>query len=144
MATSLSSRSAVSTWLSSTHNSLFLEQPKQLFDDPSGPVPVDNLPGGSGTGDGMGGEQPPGNGLAPLWGVGFGQFDQVQGDLCRHRGRAGIAWPGDRDDPKPQPQPGLALGPTRALAQCHPTGAGQRPLPGNRGQGAATDRLRSW
>src|SRR5437867_4146402 len=44
--------------------SLFLEQPKELFDDPSRPVPVDDLPGGSGSGDDMGGEQPPRNRLA--------------------------------------------------------------------------------
>jgi hypothetical protein len=50
--------------------SVFFEQPKQLFDNPSRPVPIDDLPGGIGIGDRMGGEQPPGNGLAPLWRVG--------------------------------------------------------------------------
>src|SRR5438105_109698 len=33
--------------------SLFLEQPKQLFDDPSRPVPVDDLPSGINIGDRM-------------------------------------------------------------------------------------------
>jgi hypothetical protein len=33
--------------------SLFLKQPKQLFDDPSRPVPIDDLPGGRSTGDSM-------------------------------------------------------------------------------------------
>src|ERR1700745_2570372 len=114
MATSLSSRSAVSTWVSSRRNpfffggevkqvpgllhlavlkaqSLFLEQPKQLFDDPSCSVPIDDLPGGSGIGDRMAGEQPPSNGLAPRWRVGFGQFDQAQGDLCGQPRRTGLA-----------------------------------------------------
>jgi hypothetical protein len=35
--------------------SLFLEQPKQLFDDPSRPVPIDDLPGGVSIGDIMSG-----------------------------------------------------------------------------------------
>jgi len=61
--------------------SLFLEQPKQLFDDPSRPVPIDDLPGGVSIGDRMSGEQPPSNGLAALGWVGFGQFDQAQRDL---------------------------------------------------------------
>ena len=50
--------------------SLFLEQPKQLFDGPSRPVPIDDLPGGIRIGDGMAGEQPPGNRLARLGRVG--------------------------------------------------------------------------
>ncbi|MBV8111159.1 MAG: hypothetical protein JOZ35_14735 [Hyphomicrobiales bacterium] len=61
--------------------SLFVERPKQLFDDPSRPVPIDDLPSGISIGDSMSGEQPPSNGLAALGWVGFGQFDQAQRDL---------------------------------------------------------------
>src|SRR5438132_12255364 len=111
--------------------SLFLEQPKQLFDDPSRPVPVDDLPSGINIGDRMSGEQPPANGLAALGRVGFGQFDQAQCDLRWQLRRAGLARPSDRDDPEPQLQPSLALAPTTTLAPAPPTGAGQRPLAGN-------------
>src|SRR4029077_4429021 len=120
--------------------SLFFEQPKQLFDNPSRPIPIDDLPGGIGIGDRMGGEQPPGNRLAPLWRVGLAQFDQAQPDLLWQLRGAGIARPGDRDDPKAQLQPSLALGPTRTFAQRHPTGAGQRRLTGDLGQAAAADQ----
>src|SRR5205807_8165640 len=89
--------------------SMFLEQPKQLFDDPSRPVPVDDLPSGINIGDRMSGEQPPANGLAALGRVGFGQFDQAQCDLRWQLRRAGLARPSDRDDPEPQLQPSLAL-----------------------------------
>jgi hypothetical protein len=75
-----------------------------------------------------------------LWRVGLAQFDQAQPDLRWQLRRAGIARPGDRGDPKAPLQPSLALGPTRTLAQPHPTGAGQRPLPGDRGQAAAADQ----
>src|SRR5438876_904423 len=91
--------------------SLFFEQPKQLFDNPSRPVPADDLPSGIGIGGRMGGEQPPGNRLGPRWWVGLAQFDQAQPDLRRQPRRTGIARPGDRDDPKAQLQPSLALGP---------------------------------
>jgi len=63
---------------------------------------------------------------------------QVMGSL------PGGAWPGDGDNPEPQLQASLALGPapqaTGAFAPRHPTGAGQRPLPGNRGQVATVDQ----
>jgi hypothetical protein len=88
----------------------------------------------------MSGEQPPNNGLAALGWVGFGQFDQAQCDLPWQLRRADLARSGDRDDPEAQLQPSLALGPTRALAQDHPTGAGQWRLAGNRDQGAAADQ----
>jgi hypothetical protein len=67
MATSLSSSSATLDLAVFQAQSLFFEQPKQLFDDPSRPVPIDDLPSGIGIGDSMSGEQAPGNGLLP-WG----------------------------------------------------------------------------
>src|SRR6516225_12453823 len=80
MAVSLMSRSAVSTWLSSTRRPWSLSS-RQLLDGPAHLVPIDDLPGGRGVVDLVGGEQPPVHRLGAGGGIALDHFDQGQ----RHR-----------------------------------------------------------
>ena len=76
MAVSLMSRSALSSWLSSSSQALLLQGAEELLDDPALLVPGDDAPGDGRVGDRVGGQQPPEDRLGALGRIDLGHLDQ--------------------------------------------------------------------
>jgi len=89
----------------------------------------------------MGGEQPPGNGLA-VWGGRLGNRFKLKVVTVRLAAPGALAsrGSGERDEPNRSSKRGLTLGPTRTLAQGHRRVPSQRPWRAIVAQGAATDQ----